>query len=60
MIQMNLFTEQKDLQTQRTDLWLPRGRGCARKVLGIGIADANIYRGLNNKVLPYSTRNYRQ
>ena len=45
MIQMNLFTEQKDSQTQRTDLWLPRGRGCERKVLGIGIADANIYRG---------------
>ena len=24
---MNLSTKQKDSQTERTDLWLPRGRG---------------------------------
>ena len=27
MAQMNLSTKQKDSQTQRTDLWLSRGRG---------------------------------
>ena len=27
MIQMNLFTKQKDSQTQKTNLWLPKGKG---------------------------------
>ena len=26
---MNLYTEQKDAQTQKTDLWLPTGKGGA-------------------------------
>ena len=27
MIQMNLFTKQTDSQTQKTNLWLPKGKG---------------------------------
>ena len=27
MIQMNLFTKQKDSQTLRINLWLPKGKG---------------------------------
>ena len=38
---MNLFTEQK--QTQRTNLWLPRGRGEGVRWTGVGLVDANYY-----------------
>ena len=27
IIQMNLYIQQKDSQTQKTNLWLPRGKG---------------------------------
>ena len=27
IVQMNLFTEQKELQIQKANLWLPRGKG---------------------------------
>ena len=30
MIQMNLFTEKKDSQTSKTNLWLPKGKGWER------------------------------
>ena len=30
MIQMNLFTQQIDPQTQKTNLWLPGGRGAGK------------------------------
>ena len=36
---MNLFTEKKDLQTLKTNLWLPKGTGDRRmdRVFGISI-----------------------
>ena len=54
-----IYETETDAQTQRTDLWLPRGRGegmdwefevSRYKLLYIG--------WINNKVLLYSTRNY--
>ena len=31
---MNLFTKQKDSQTQKTNLWLPKRKGGERDKLG--------------------------
>ena len=39
---MNISTKQK--QTQRTDLWLPRGGAGEGRVGSLGLADAIIYR----------------
>ena len=51
MIQMNLSTKQT--QTQRTDLWLPRGKEVGEGRIGsLGLADANHY------TLNESTRSY--
>ena len=35
MIQMNLFTTQKQSQTCRKNLWLPKGKGVGRDTLEI-------------------------
>ena len=35
MIQMNLFTKHKHSQTQKTNLWLSKGKGWGRGKLGI-------------------------
>ena len=37
IIQMNLFTKQKQAQIQRTNLWLPKGKvgWCGRDKLGV-------------------------
>ena len=44
MAQMNLATEQKDSQTWRTDLWLPKVRGEEVGWIGSeGLVDANYY-----------------
>ena len=32
---MNLFMKQKDSQTWKTDLWLPKGKGGDRDKLGV-------------------------
>ena len=32
---MNLFTKQKDSQTQKTTLWLPKGKDGGRDKLGV-------------------------
>ena len=41
---MNLSTKQKQTQTQRTDLWLPRGMGDGGGMdWEFGIRDANYY-----------------
>ena len=63
MIQMNLFTKQKQTHRQRTDLWLPRGtREGGGKDWEFGISRCKLlYREwINNKVLLYSTGNYIQ
>ena len=53
MIQMNLFTKghetneliyKRDLQTQKPDLWLPRGRGLEKGwTRSLGLASANYH-----------------
>ena len=42
MAQMNLSTKQKQTQTWRTDMWLPRGReGGGGWTRSLGLVDAN-------------------
>ena len=54
-----IYKTETDSQTQRTDLWLPRGRGREGWTGRLGLADANVlYVGGINKALPQSTRNY--
>ena len=37
-----IYKTETDSQTQRTDLWLPRGRGVGEGWIGsLGLADAN-------------------
>ena len=44
MGQVNLFTKQKQTQTWRTDLWLPRERGEGVGWTGsLGLVDANYH-----------------
>ena len=31
MIQLNLFTRQKQTQTQKTNVWLPKGKGAGKE-----------------------------
>ena len=55
-----IYETETDSQTQRTILWLPRGRrGGGGRNGSLGLADGNyfIYR-INNKVLMYSTGNH--
>ena len=55
-----LYKTETDSQTQRTDLWLPRGRGREGWTGRLGLADANVlYVGGINKALRHSTGNYR-
>ena len=57
MTQMNISTKQK----QRTDLWLPKGRGSGGgKDWEFGISRCKLacIGWINNKVLLYSTGNY--
>ena len=46
---MNLYTEQKDAQTQKTDLWLPTGKGRAEG------GRINQELGINRYTLLYKT-----
>ena len=59
---MNLFTKQS--QTQRIDLWLPRGSRMGRNGLGVWINRCKLLyiliEQINIKVLLYSTGNYIQ
>ena len=44
MTQMNFHETETDSQTQRTDLWLPRGSGAGKGWSErLGLADANYY-----------------
>ena len=39
-----IYQIETDSQTQRTDLWLPRGRGVGEVwIRSLGLADANYY-----------------
>ena len=44
MTQMNLFTKQKDSQTSKANLWLPKGKGGRDK---LGIWNKQIYTTYN-------------
>ena len=59
---MNLSTNQKQTHRQRTDLWLPRGRGRGGKDWECGVSRCKLlYIGwINNKVLLYSAGNHIQ
>ena len=50
---------ERDLQTQRTDLWLPRERRGGRKNWEFGISSCKLLciEWINSKVLLYSTGN---
>ena len=38
------YETETDSQTQRTDLWLPKGRGEGKRRIGsLGLTDANCY-----------------
>ena len=56
-----IYETETDSQTQRTDLWLPRGSGCWGRVDGMefGISRYKLFyiEWINNKVLLYSTEN---
>ena len=58
-----IYETETDLQTQRTDLWLPRGRrGWEGKDWEFGISRCKLLHvgWIKNKVLLYSTGNYIQ
>ena len=63
MTQMNFTMKQKETQTQRTDLWLPRGRregGGKEWEFGVSRCKLLYLGWKNSKVLLQSTRNYIQ
>ena len=58
---MNISMKQTD--SQRTDLWLPRGRGCGGGLdweFGISRCKLVYREWINSKVLLYSTGNHSQ
>ena len=56
---MNFYETETDSQTQRTDLWLPRGRGWGGMEWEFRISRCKLLytEWINNKVLLYSTGN---
>ena len=57
----SIYKTEIDSQTQRTDLWLPRGRTGGRGIdweFGVGRCKLLYIGWINNKVLLQSTRNY--
>ena len=60
---MNLFTKQKDSQTQKTNLWLPKGKGGEGGInqkFGINRYTRLYIKQINSKDLLYSTGDYIQ
>ena len=57
-----VYKTETDAQTQRTDLWLPRGTGEGVGWTGsLGLVDANYYiQNVSNEAPLYSTGNYTQ
>ena len=61
MIQMNLFTKQKQTHRYKKQTWLPKGRGGRiNQESGIIIYTLLYIKQVNNKDLLYSTGNYTQ
>ena len=59
----HIYKTKTDSQIQRTDLWLPRGRGGRggkEREFGISRGKLLYIEWINNKVLLYSTGNYIQ
>ena len=52
-----IYQTQTDSQTQRTDLWLPKGGGLGREdwEFGTSICKLSLIEWIHNKVLSYST-----
>ena len=61
MIQMKLFTKEKQTHRHRKQTWLLKGKGWGRDKLGVWEwhIHTTIYK-INNKELLYSTGNYTQ
>ena len=60
---MNLFTKQKQTHRQKTNLWLPKGKGGGGGInqeFGINTCTLLYIKQVNNKDLLYSTGNYIQ
>ena len=57
-----IYKTETDSQTQRTDLWPPRGRGRGRGGVGVWVKQIQtmMYRMGNSKVLLNRTGNYIQ
>ena len=58
-----IYEREAELQTWRTDLWLPRGRGCREGMdweFEISRHKLLYIEWINNKVLSHSTGNYIQ
>ena len=57
---MDLSMKQKESWMQRTDLWLPVGRGLSRDGVEAWVSRFKLLytEWINNKVLLYSTENY--
>ena len=59
MIQMNLLTKQKEIQTSKTNLWLPWGEGIVRE-FGKDMYTLLYFKWITNKDPLHSTRNSAQ
>ena len=57
---MNLFTIQIQTQTQKINLWLPKGKGRGKLGFGDLIDQARKYKTDNQQDPMYSTENYIQ
>ena len=61
MIQINLYTKHIDPKTQKTNLWLPEGKGGGmNQEFGINLYKLLYIKQITRKDLLYSTRNYTQ
>ena len=60
MIKMNLFIKQKQTHRQKTNLWLPKGKGGGGISWEFGISRYKLLyiKYIINKVLLYSTGDY--
>ena len=55
-----IYKTEADSQTQKTNLWLPKGKGGINQELGIKIYTLLYIKYITNKDLLYSTGNYIQ
>ena len=57
---MNLCLKQRQIQSQRIELWLPGDVGRKDLVLGVSRCKLLYTKLINNNILPYSRGNYIQ